>query len=244
VEHLAQYGQSSPFLEDAKLCAALSAFWPAAAPDTARVYPPSSGYPTITPLTDQEIGLLEEPAWDGISAPRADFSKGVVSYLSLDNSDYVREALNRRFTVRLTRLIDTKEYAARTWAMLRVYRALGVDVDRPLQNDEARGALIQEKCRWAVLSFRRPLPRDREEQAQAEAATGRKLAESLYRFVVYHPVEASSPDSPGNPQIKITVDPDDPTRRLAKIERLVTLYVDPDSILIRKDDGPWEVKGG
>ncbi len=34
--HLAAYGLGSPFPEDAKLCAALSTFWPAVAPDTAR----------------------------------------------------------------------------------------------------------------------------------------------------------------------------------------------------------------
>ena len=37
-EHLAAYGLGSPFPEDSKLCAALSAFWPAVAPDAARTF--------------------------------------------------------------------------------------------------------------------------------------------------------------------------------------------------------------
>ena len=36
--HLSAYGLGSPFPEDAKLCAALSTFWPAAAPDTQRTF--------------------------------------------------------------------------------------------------------------------------------------------------------------------------------------------------------------
>jgi hypothetical protein len=36
--HLAAYGLGSPFPEDAKLCAALSTFWPAVAPDVFRTF--------------------------------------------------------------------------------------------------------------------------------------------------------------------------------------------------------------
>lgn len=56
----ATYGLGSPFPEDAKLCAALNSFWPAAAPDASRTYgffAGSSGLlPTGIPLTDGELG--------------------------------------------------------------------------------------------------------------------------------------------------------------------------------------------
>jgi hypothetical protein len=54
--HLASYGLGSPFPEDAKLCAALSTFWPAAAPDATRAMEPALTPITVAPLTDEEIG--------------------------------------------------------------------------------------------------------------------------------------------------------------------------------------------
>ena len=36
--HLAPYGLGSPFPEDSKLCAPLSSFWPAVAPDASRTF--------------------------------------------------------------------------------------------------------------------------------------------------------------------------------------------------------------
>lgn len=56
--HLASYGLGSPFPEDAKLCAALSSFWPAVAPDAGRSF--SRFFPTATPLTDRELARAEE----------------------------------------------------------------------------------------------------------------------------------------------------------------------------------------
>ncbi|MBN9022938.1 MAG: hypothetical protein J0H08_12770, partial [Rhizobiales bacterium] len=60
---LAGYGLGSPFIEDAKLCAALGAYWPGVAPDSTRTFAPDKRidggnypYPTIVPLTDEEIG--------------------------------------------------------------------------------------------------------------------------------------------------------------------------------------------
>jgi hypothetical protein len=37
---MAGYGLGSPFIEDAKLCAALGAYWPGVAPDSTRTFPP------------------------------------------------------------------------------------------------------------------------------------------------------------------------------------------------------------
>lgn len=79
------YGLGSPFPEDAKLCAALNSFWPAAAPDSSRTYgffAGSSGLlPTGIPLTDGELGYhpghprvaagetVTNLGWDGDHGP-------------------------------------------------------------------------------------------------------------------------------------------------------------------------------
>ena len=72
--HLAAYGLGSPFPEDAKLCAALSTFWPAVAPDVYRTMSMHTGNAqlrgTVAPLTDQEIGQIGSLPWDGVSGPQ------------------------------------------------------------------------------------------------------------------------------------------------------------------------------
>ena len=71
VSHLAAYGLGSPFPEDSKLCAALSSFWPAVAPDASSSFwgnPVSS--PTVSPLTDEETGQSGNIPWDGAAGPK------------------------------------------------------------------------------------------------------------------------------------------------------------------------------
>ena len=67
---LAGYGLGSPFIEDAKICAAFGAYWPGLAPDSTRQYAPDKKiggvvypYPTIAPLTDEEIGSAPLEEW-------------------------------------------------------------------------------------------------------------------------------------------------------------------------------------
>jgi hypothetical protein len=59
-EFYTAYGLGSPFPEDAKLCAALNSFWPAAAPDSSRTFGfgPGATSPLATaiPLSDHELG--------------------------------------------------------------------------------------------------------------------------------------------------------------------------------------------
>jgi hypothetical protein len=65
--HLAAYGLGSPFPEDAKLCAALSTFWPTVAPDIYRGMSMHTGNAdlrgTVAPLTDEEIGQASPVGW-------------------------------------------------------------------------------------------------------------------------------------------------------------------------------------
>ena len=120
--HLAAHGLGSPFPEDAKLCAALSAFWPAVAPDSSRSSP---GRPPIAPLTDSEIGLGTAPAWDGIEGPRIVIknNRRFIEYDNFDHVDYVMSGLNGLFSLKETSKVTSREYKARILATHRLFRA-------------------------------------------------------------------------------------------------------------------------
>lgn len=160
--HLAAYGLGSPFPEDAKLCAALSAFWPAVAPDVSRSF--SRARRTVTPMTDEEVGSVGDLPWDGIVGPRPldDGDAPVIEYASFDHVDYVNSALGGDFSLAHTARVDLEEYAARILAMARVYAAF-----RKLGIEEP------EQAGWSVVSFRRAAADESElQQAAAEAGTG------------------------------------------------------------------------
>ena len=214
VSHLAAYGLGSPFPEDAKLCAALSTFWPAAAPDAARTFQPDPNWPTVSPLTDEEIGQSGTLPWDGIPGPRRVVQAGreLVEYMDFSHADYVESALKQQFSLALTSQVDALEYESRVLAMARVYQALNITPD-------ARG-------RWSVLSFRR-VPADLPELQQAQAATGTTLQGKLYRFEIYR-------HAPG------FADPTNPRKHLVPIRESVTLFVAPLTILLKRGAGGWE----
>ncbi|HWU09030.1 MAG TPA: hypothetical protein VN520_22050 [Streptomyces sp.] len=224
-EHLAAYGLGSPFPEDSKLCAALSAFWPAVAPDAARTFAPSVDWPTVAPLTDEEIGIVGDLAWDGVPGPRVVRAGDdeVVDYPGLDHTDYVANSLAGRFTLTLTGAIREQEYQARVLAMARVYGALGVDTERPFPE------VVRAKARWSVLSFRAVDPADPTATAAAGQA-GVGLLAPLYRFEVFQ-------HGPVRPH------PSDIARRHVTIRRRVELLVDPLTVLAREDGGPWRMPG-
>jgi hypothetical protein len=170
--HLAAYGLGSPFPEDAKLCAALSAFWPAVAPDASRSF--SRTFPTVSPMTDAEIGVDGDegaPAWDGVPGPRRVIDNGaeVVEYASFDHVDYTEQGLRGRFSLALTGRVDTIEYTARVLAMTRVYQALG---------------LTTARRRWPVLSFRPADPAD-DVLLRAQADTGTTLQGQVHRIELF-----------------------------------------------------------
>jgi hypothetical protein len=154
VWHLAAHGLGSPFPEDAKLCAALSTFWPAVAPDANREMEPVDGFQsgTVSPLTDQEIGQVGGLPWDGVPGPQVVTADGkdFIEYLSFRHVDYVRNALANLFTIRLTGRVDAREYEQRTLAAAFAYLALGFErtgaVIKP-------GTLRRERLKWKILSF-------------------------------------------------------------------------------------------
>ena len=221
VGHLAAYGLGSPFPEDAKLCAALSSYWPAVAPDAGRSF--SRPFPTATPLTDEEIGSVGELPWDGVPGPRPvpEDDADVVEYARFDHVDYVRSALDGRFSLALTGRVDTEEYTARILAMARAYAALGVDPSRPTQGEP-------RDRRWSVLSFRTLAPGDgglRDAQAQAGAV----LRGARYRVELG--LRGLARRAPG-----------DHRKVRREIAERATLFVGPlPWVLLKRADAPWQL---
>jgi len=217
VEHLAAYGLGSPFPEDAKLCAALSTFWPAAAPDAGRSF--STSFPTVSPLTDDEIGSAGSLPWDGVTGPRpVPVQPGqpgqpkVVEYADFAHADYVLNALNDQFSLKLTGAISTNQYLARILAMARAYQAAGI-MDS------------NEKIQWPLLSFQKIGPADPEPQA-AHTQTGVTLAGEVFRFEL---------TQRGNtvPTLDIR------KRRFAIARRLILLVGGGPDILLTEDGSTW-----
>jgi hypothetical protein len=188
--HLASYGLGSPFPEDAKLCAAFSSVWPAVAPDAARSF--SKYFPTVTPLTDKEVGIEGELPWDGVAGPRRTShgdGRRVYEYASYDHVDYVTSALGGRFTLALTGRVDTAEYEARILAIARACEALGALGEKETPCDPES---MDYQNPWRVLSFKAVGSgdgelKDAEEKAEARLVGHRR--DRLYR-IVFGRVEA------------------------------------------------------
>ncbi|HEX3746067.1 MAG TPA: hypothetical protein VHW09_19130 [Bryobacteraceae bacterium] len=129
--HLAHYGIGSPFVEDTMICSAHGSFWPAAAPDTTRFFPPGR-YPSVTPILDSDAG------WDGVPLPAR---KGQsVQFRNLVYTDYVELLRKSQLTYGQFAHLTLDEYVARTMALARAFQALGVTA--------TAGRLA-----WSVLKF-------------------------------------------------------------------------------------------
>ena len=165
VLHLANYGGGSPFVEDMRLCAALNAFWPAIAPDDARLYAPGN-YPTVTPIPQSRLG------WDGLPAPEL-VAPRVVRFVSLAYSDYVEVALGPGFDFSKLGHTTTAEYETWTLLMARVYETLSA-------TDTVT------KTKWAVRYFDRAVVNEPELQ-KAQQVTCVTLNDS-YRFDLIWPI--------------------------------------------------------
>lgn len=212
--HLAAYGLGSPFPEDAKLYAALSTFWPAAAPDSTRTF---AEVPRVTasPLTDEEIGRTGSLPWDGVPGPRDVTAGGVkfAEYASFAHVDYVLNALAGRFSLRVTAHITPEEYQRRVLAMVLTYRTLEHVTGMGREN-------------FAVLSFRHTTPGETE-LVQAQAQAGTALPGRAYRFETFRR-GALSPAK-------------DPRKRRMRIVDPCTLFVDPEHrrVLISRAGDPF-----
>jgi hypothetical protein len=211
--HLASYGLGSPFPEDAKLCAALSSFWPAVAPDAGRSF--SRAFPTATPLTDAEIGSVGQLPWDGVPGPRLipGGDGGRVEYASFDHVDYVNSALDAGFSLSLTGQVDTAEYTARILAVARTNVVLAV--------------VAPEMLRWRMTSFQPVIAGD-QDLARAEEETGVPLlGEARYRITL------------GSPEAERRRPAD---HRIVEVEigEVATLFVGAlPQVLIKREGAAW-----
>jgi hypothetical protein len=182
--NLAAYKLSSPFPEDTKICAAVSAYWPAAIPDAARSFDQGGNIVgtsiphnpwTAVPLTDQELGQDGGVPWDGIGGPTVVVHEGkeYAEYLRDEYADYVLNTIANKFTLALVGRVGLNEYRDRLFSMARVYNVLDV---------------ADSKDYYSLLSFRRASRGDAQVR-EAEQKTGRQLDERiyLYKFEVYHP---------------------------------------------------------
>lgn len=213
--HLSSYGLGSPFPEDVKLCAALSTFWPAAAPDSTRVFThgPERQWTTVSPLTDEEVGQVGDLPWDGERGPKVVTSGGdeYADYASFAHTDYVENALAKKFSLRVTSHIDLAEYQRRVLAMSLVYKTMGGN-----------------RKEWIVLSFRRVTPGD-PELITAENGAQMSLTGRAYRFEVY-----------ANPGKEATVPGNQFRRRRFKITKRTTLFADPENLrALSNATGTW-----
>lgn len=211
-EFLASYGLGSPFPEDAKLCAALSTYWPAVAPDAARTFEPSHRWPTVSPLTDEEIGQIGTFPWDGVNGPKEIPGKNMVEYNAFDYTDYVDLAKKNKFTLALTSRVDVVEYTERIFTMAYVYRALGIQAN--------------EKGDWSVLSFRKIESVDEELQT-AQDDTGFTLSGTIYRFVIYRHGNISRGSN------------NDFKKSLVEIREKATLFTNGIYVLLKREDDKW-----
>jgi hypothetical protein len=135
-KYLVGHGLGSPFIEDAKLCAALGAYWPGLAPDATRQYPPekwldglSYPWPSIAPLTDEELGMMptatgKRMSWDGVPGPqrRTEGNRDVIAYHKMEHVDYID--ILGTMTAALTARTEPDEYKTRILAMAAVYWSL------------------------------------------------------------------------------------------------------------------------
>ncbi|WP_322026770.1 hypothetical protein [Burkholderia sp. BCC1977] len=214
VSFLANYGLGSPFMEDSKLCAALSAFWPAAAPDITRTFSPGRNYVTSTPLTDDVIGLGTAAPWDGLKGPILHEADNFVEYIALAYADYVETALNRGFDISMIGQTTMEDYVARTLTMAMVYSALGV-------------MKHEEKLTWSVLSFQFAVDTDTD-LVEALNATGRRInTRYIYRYVMI---------SHANQGV---IDPEDFMKIRVKYSSLHLVFADPTQVFIRDNSGTW-----
>jgi hypothetical protein len=241
--YLEGYSLGSPFLEDAKLCAALGSR-PAVAPDSTRTFSPGklaprSLYrrPTVVPMTDEETGIVPLSSqgflpWDGVRGPQLTAVGGreVVAYPDIDRVDYVDNV--DKLTASLTSKIDLAETKARVLAMGSVYWSLGIrDPDFVKKYGGVRRGVIEilkAKSGWAVLSFRTVREGDLD-LATAEQEGGAQLTgERKYRFHLYRPGSESR-------------DPRDIQRVLLEISEEVVAFSDGAQVLIRHDGGAWKL---
>lgn len=208
----------SPYTNDWKKCSEIGGYWAAVSADTSRNYEPAAGRIPIIPLTDEEAGQSVQKAWDGVPGPRiVDLGGGkrVAEYTSNEHVDYTKNALAGLLMMHPLAQTTAEDYQERILSMHHAFVSLGA-------------SSRQEKAKWSVLSFRKVVRPDADLE-QAEAATGKPLAEPVHGYRIYD-----------NDNLKPTTPDHDFTLRHAEILEMVDLFVSPEWILMRREQGAWE----
>ena len=218
--------------------------WPGVAPDSTRTFQPTKvanvapqPWPTICPLTDEEIGMARIGGsylpWDGVRGPSMVRYQGrpMVRYQDIDHTDYLETG--PRMTAALTARLDAHELQARVLAMAYVYWALGIprEDNFTVYEDQltAPDRIQYAKAEWSVFSFRKLGGQPIAELRQAEERTGTTLSGGYqYRFLLYRF---------GNQ----FPDPQDLRSVLVEMHEQVICYVDRLHIISRRDEGDWQV---
>lgn len=185
VAHLSAYGLGSPFPEDMKLCAAESAFWPAATPDTTRFYPQLANRST-TPLPDEYAG------WDEVPLPLQDPNHPEIwEYASLGYVNYVQTAMRGGFQLGRLAKVTFAQYTDWTLVMARVHLSLGAKTQ-----DEA--------ARWYVPSFAPVAPDDPEFQGAIRETGANMDAARTYRLRMFkgHQLNNTLSNQPGKVRVQ------------------------------------------
>jgi hypothetical protein len=235
-KYLVGHGLGSPFIEDAKLCAALGAYWPGLAPDGTRQYPPqkwmdglSYPWPSIAPLTDEELGMVptatgKRMSWDGVVGPqrRTEGDREVIAYQKMEYVDYID--ILGTMTAVLTARTEPDDYKARILAMAAIYWSLGIQ-EGDLLNPGNYAKLMRMKADWAVLSFK-VVPANNA-LLQTASATAKHIftGPHIYRFEIFR-------------WGKEREDPADPKIALVEILEEVTAYSDGRCV-IKKAGDSW-----
>ncbi|WP_394247017.1 hypothetical protein [Vibrio profundi] len=161
VPHLAAYGLASPFPENAQLCADRHSFSPGVTPDIARSFWSNKNHKqTIIPLTDDEIGVPNEPGWDGEIGPIlfSEQGKQFVSYADFDRVDYTTKVLKNRINYHILANIDSQEYIRRMKNFAKVKSFIAVQdtmklvsyviqVNENVRRDRYLFAVVDDKSR-------------------------------------------------------------------------------------------------
>jgi hypothetical protein len=235
-KYLVGHGLGSPFIEDAKLCAALGAYWPGLAPDGTRQYPPqkwmdglSYPWPSIAPLTDEELGMVptatgKRMSWDGVVGPqrRTEGDREVIAYQKMEYVDYID--ILGTMTAVLTARTEPDDYKARILAMAAIYWSLGIQ-EGDLLNPGNYAKLMRMKADWAVLSFKVVPANNALLQTASAAAKHIFTGPHIYRFEIFR-------------WGKEREDPADPKIALVEILEEVTAYSDGRCV-IKKAGDSW-----
>ncbi|WP_298511834.1 hypothetical protein [uncultured Kordia sp.] len=168
----AAYGLGSPFPEDAKLCAALNSYWPAAAPDASRTFFLSDTFiefrkkMTAIPLTDEELGIHPKVAniigvssftgWDGEYGPflESDSDDEYVNYADIARSDYTFNAWQGFMNMDLLKKITTSQLIGRMEALRKCILELLPPVNDLVHFNQLWLASFQEIDNWSTQNDR------------------------------------------------------------------------------------------